>query len=401
MLYSPPQVILPDSVSVSIAILSVLVAVCAGQSSYGYYHSLINLPRKPVFPPLAHGIAYGPLQVFKRVREEVLQAIAQWFGFGQAVFDAKTLAAERRQQQLMARWHDLRAIALQQQEAIEDMHQQIQHLKGQLLQTEKLAGLGQLVAGVAHDIKNPLGFIQANAIFAEQYVEEIMMTLELAQTLPRTAPGQLTAQLNATDWSELRRELPETLAAIQVGVDQIQQITGTLTTYARSDGDHAPAELSALIDKALLILRHRLVSAGQPPIQITATCTALPLVTCAAGQINQVMVNIVANAIDALREAAVPQPTIHIHAHPLDAQWVRIAIADNGPGLPAGKQSQIYDPFFTTKPSGQGTGLGLAISRQIIADYHGGRLHNASSHCGTTFYIDLPVAPTATSAAAA
>ncbi|MGB3613788.1 MAG: HAMP domain-containing sensor histidine kinase [Elainellaceae cyanobacterium] len=398
MLYSTAQAVQHESFSFSIAILSLLVAIYTGYASYS------NFDWMPPSVP-ARGDRY-PLRRRRIIRRiapaasRLVTAIAQRFGL--RLIPVRELEAKRAQlQQALTRQAALATTAHLQQETLEVMKQRLQDTQAHLIQAEKLSGVGQLVAGVAHDINNPIGFIHGNLVFAEQHIQDLMALLALYQRCEPAScvhTAALQAKIDAINLPDIRQDLPELLASMHHGIDRIQGIVKSLTTYARVDSERVPTDIHSGINTTLLMLRHRLMYSvsNRVPITIKTAYGDLPTLTCAAGHINQVVMNILSNAIDALQESGPhPSPAIDIQTCQLDPDWVRITISDNGPGMPAAIQHKIYDPFFTTKAVGKGTGLGLAISRQIVVDGHGGRLHSRSSAAGTTFYIDLPVNPIA------
>lgn len=394
MLYSTVQATQPSSFDLSIAILSILVAIYTGYASYG------DLSWIPPFLP-THDVGYSLLRrkLTRRVKAAIFTLIAAIVQpFGLRLLPMQTLEAKQAQlQQALTRQATLTITAQMQQDALDAVKQRLQEKQAQLVQAEKLSGVGQLVAGVAHDINNPIGFIHGNLVFAEQHIQDLLALLALYQQCESESCAQgaaLQAKVDAINLPYIKQDLPELLASMHHGIDRIQGIAKSLTTYTRIDSDFAPADIHSGLDTTLLMLRHRLMysASNRTPIAIKTAYGDLPLVTCAAGQINQVTMNILSNAIDALQESCPqPLPAINIQTYQLDDNWVRITISDNGPGMPEAVQRRIYDPFFTTKAVGKGTGLGLAISRKIIVDDHGGRLHSCSSEAGTAFYIDLPV----------
>lgn len=282
---------------------------------------------------------------------------------------------------------------------------QLRQNQAQIVQSEKMASLGQLVAGVAHEINNPVSFIYGNLSHAVDYIHDLMNLLQLyRQHYPDPDP-QIQEEVEAIDLDFLTEDLPKLLLSIRVGAKRIQEIVLSLRTFSRID----EAEIKAVnihegIDSTLMILQHRLQAQGKrPDIEVVKEYGNLPLVECYAGQLNQVFVNVLVNAIDALDELSTTKdwawrsdehttPTITIRTSRVDADWVEIAIADNGTDIPEQIQQQIFDPFFTTKPVGKGTGMGMSISYQIVAEKHRGKLccHSTPGQ-GAEFVIQIPI----------
>ncbi len=291
--------------------------------------------------------------------------------------------------------------------------QTLQQTQSQLVQTEKMSSLGQLVAGVAHEINNPVSFIHGNLVHVADYAQSLMTVVEAyQQDQPQPSPN-LQAVLEAVDLDFLQQDLPKVLGSMQVGVDRIQQIVRSLQNFARHDQvDKKDVDLHEGIDNTLLILQHRLKAVGkQPAIQLVKDYGALPLVTCYPGPLNQVFMHLISNAIDAFEpapstsgpalepaESPLPllttdSPTITIATRWLDTAHVLICLTDNGMGIDETAQAHLFEPFFTTKPVGKGTGLGLAISYQIVVEQHHGDIQcHSQVGQGTTLTIKLPVA---------
>ena len=280
--------------------------------------------------------------------------------------------------------------------------QDLQQSQSQLIQTEKMSSLGQLVAGVAHEINNPVNFIYGNLDHISEYAGHLLRMLELYQR-DCNPSDEICDRAEEIDLEFIAEDLPRILASVKLGSDRIRQIVLSLRNFSRLD----QAEMKAVnihegIDSTLLILQHRLKTASHSPtIKIIKEYDVLPLVECYAGQLNQVFMNVLSNAIDALEiesESAsysdTGQITITTALGKLDAKVpsVVIRIADNGLGIPAEVLAQIFNPFFTTKPVGKGTGLGLSISYQIVTEKHGGVFKcDSQQGLGTQFYIEIPI----------
>jgi PAS domain S-box-containing protein len=299
-------------------------------------------------------------------------------------------------------------IKLQQQtEDLQITIQELQRTQMQLVQSEKMSSLGQLVAGVAHEINNPVNFIYANLNHANKYIEDLLNLVQYQRKYPN-APGEVEALAVDIDLDFLIDDLPKLLRSMKVGANRIKEIVASLRTFSRMDeAEMKEVDIHEGIDSTLMILEHRfkaksIFEAGteylSPAIEVIKEYGELPLVECYAGQLNQVFMNILANAIDALEQSFVngittSNPEIHIRTGIVAENQVIIYIVDNGPGVPEKIKQRLFDPFFTTKPVGKGTGMGLSISYQIITQRHGGSLECVSSPGGgsTSFAITIPL----------
>ena len=279
----------------------------------------------------------------------------------------------------------------------------LKQAQSQLIQTVKMSSLRQLVAGVAHEINNPINFIHGNLKPAAEYAQDLLDLLALyEQRLPHP-DEKLREKLAAVDLEFVAEDLPKLLSSMQGGTERIREIVRSLRTFSRIDeAEFKAVDLHAGIDSTLMILKHRLeANSGYSGIQIIKDYGQLPLVECYPGQLNQVFINLLTNAIDALEERDKGRSLQEILANPstitirtdlLDNLQVSIHIADNGPGMSEEARSQLFNPFFTTKPVGKGTGLGLSISYQIITERHSGKLACQSLlGQGTEFVIEIPI----------
>lgn len=287
--------------------------------------------------------------------------------------------------------------------------QELQQTQTQLIQTEKMSSLGQLVAGVAHEINNPVNFIYGNVNYASEYVRDLLSLLKLYQHHYPAPEAEVQAKAHAIDLEFLADDLPKMLSSMRIGADRIRQIVLSLRNFSRLDqAEKKPVDIHEGIDSTLLILQHRFrATSDSQIISVVKHYGELPLVECYAGQLNQVFMNILSNAIDALqlrneqllsegRPIELGQITITTQLLPepgdRGGSRVVIQIADNGPGMPETVRSRVFDPFFTTKPVGQGTGLGLSISYQVVVEKHGGVLKCISEPGqGTEFWIEIPI----------
>lgn len=282
---------------------------------------------------------------------------------------------------------------------------QLKQTQAQLVQTEKVSSLGQLVAGIAHEVNNPVGFIAVNLHHAEGYAKDLFEHLSLYQQQFPHPSAEIEAHSETIELEYLQEDLPKMLSSMKVGVDRIRDIMASLRTFLRLDeAEKKSVNIHEGIDSTLMILHHRLkANAGRSKIEIIKNYGELPLVECYAGQLNQVFMNLLSNAIDALdtgvgcqilpRDGASPPiPSIHICTKLIDSQQVAISIEDNGSGIPEEMQQRLFEPFFTTKSAGKGTGLGLSISHQIVTEKHGGMLQCFSfPGQGTRFVIQIPL----------
>ncbi|WP_414514549.1 sensor histidine kinase [Nostoc sp. PCC 9305] len=280
---------------------------------------------------------------------------------------------------------------------------ELQRTQAQVVQSEKMSSLGQLVAGIAHEINNPVNFIHGNLTHLDEYTENLLQMISLYQERYSSHDPEIQALAEEIDLEFLIEDLQKILPSMKMGTERIRNIVLSLRNFSRMDeAEFKRVDIHEGIESTLLILQHRLKDKpDRPAIEVIKDYGNLPQAECYPGQLNQVLMNILVNAIDALDEADIKRTSQQIQENPsqitirtsvVDSQSIEIAIADNAQGMPESVQSRIFDPFFTTKPVGKGTGMGMAISYQIITEKHGGKLLCFSSLGeGTNFIIQVPI----------
>ncbi|BDI16175.1 hypothetical protein ANSO36C_19770 [Nostoc cf. commune SO-36] len=280
---------------------------------------------------------------------------------------------------------------------------ELQSTQAQLIQTEKMSSLGQLVAGVAHEINNPVNFISGNIVHASEYTQHLLELIRLYQEEFPDSGEKIQEKVEEIDLEFMLDDLPKILKSMTMGSKRIQQIVLSLRTFSHLDeADMKEVNIHEGIDSTLLILQNRLKAKPEhPKIEIIKEYGELPLVECYAGQLNQVFMNVISNAIDALNMFNVQRSWQEIESNPskiiittklVNHNRVAVRIADNGSGMTQEVKNKLFDPFFTTKPVGQGTGLGLSISYQIVVQKHSGVLRCESEvGKGTEFWIEIPL----------
>ena len=339
---------------------------------------------------------------------------------GQAEKDNFALqASQQLLENKVAETYQVAEIAKQQAQQLESTIFQLQNAQAHLVQSEKMSSLGQLVAGVAHEINNPVNFIYGNLEPAQDYIKDLLQLVQLyAEAMP-DPPAEIIYHQQITEIEYLIDDLPKLISSIKVGAERIREIVLSLRNFSRLDEAEMKAvDIHSGIESTLMILQHRLKSKpNTSDVSVIKEYGVLPLVECFPGQLNQVLMNLIINAIDSLESRYMNNslesrytkniPDTFFQTNEPPFIWIRtqleetsnsgtkkilISISDNGVGIPEAIQGKIFDPFFTTKPIGKGTGLGLAICHSIIVEKHRGTIGcNSTLGQGTEFIIEIPV----------
>ncbi|MGL5508580.1 MAG: CBS domain-containing protein, partial [Microcoleaceae cyanobacterium] len=290
----------------------------------------------------------------------------------------------RKRERVEADLRESEALLKKQTQELQATLTKLQNTQSQLIQTEKMSSLGQMIAGIAHEINNPINFIYGNLSIAQNYLKDL---LELLKTYQRCYPepvAEVEAVAEDIDADFLLEDIVKVMNSMEMGTERIKQIILSMRNFSRMDDTSMKlANIHEGIDSTLLILQNRLKAHSMiPNIQVNKEYSKLPYVECFAGQLNQVFMNIIVNAIDALEEYCLRHtnflPAINISTAVEADHWAVITIADNGAGIESELIDSLFNPFFTTKPVGKGTGLGLSISYQIIVERHHGSLQCVS-----------------------
>jgi signal transduction histidine kinase len=291
-------------------------------------------------------------------------------------------------------------LARAQTQHLEETLRQLQRTQTKLIQSEKMSSLGQLVAGVAHEINNPVNFIYGNLSYTSEYTQNLLKMLQLYEQEYPQPPATILDAREDYEIDYLIEDLPNMISSMKAGADRIRDIVLSLRTFSRLDeAEMKQVDIHEGLESTLLILQNRLKNKpDRPPIHLIKEYGKLPLVECYPGQLNQVFMNLLTNAIDALEieinafDRTGKNPTITIRTEVTDNNCVAMRIVDNGPGISENVKRRLFDPFFSTKPIGKGTGLGLAISHSIVVEKHGGELTcNSVLGEGSEFAIEIPL----------
>jgi signal transduction histidine kinase len=347
--------------------------------------------------PALYYFLYQPLRIENRERELIEQELRQ-----------SAIQLRLQSEQLLNYSQDLELKVAERTQELSLKNNQLQELleklhttQVQMVQTEKMSSLGQLIAGIAHEINNPINFISGNITYIDSYARSLLDVVQTYQTHYPNPPQSLQAILDELELDFLYDDLGKLLQSMKIGTQRIRQIVLSLRNFSRLDeAEFKAVDLHEGIDNTLLILQHRLKAKPEnAAIEVVKDYGPLPLVECYPGQLNQVFMNLIANAIDALEEAHQRRQNrqtapgrIWISTQVVSNNRVQVVVADNGAGIPEAVRSRIFDPFFTTKPIGQGTGLGLSISYQIVAEKHQGSMEcDSAPGEGSKFVIEIPI----------
>lgn len=315
---------------------------------------------------------------------------------------AQTEIAERQKVEIALR--ESQAKLQEKNQQLKSTLKDLKQTQTQLIQSEKMVSLGQMVAGVAHEINNPISFIYGNLDYANQYVKTLFKLVQLYGSYYPNPPGEIQKELDENDLEFIVEDFPRLLNSMQSGAERIEKIVKSLRTFSRLDeSDMKSVDIHEGIESTLMLLQSRLKCPEKKlEIQVIKDYSELPLVECYAGQLNQVMMNLLCNAIDTLEEKDKHRSIEEISANPSTItirtylsqtaiQYVAISIADNGCGIPESIRKRVFDPFFTTKAVGQGTGLGLSVSHSIIERHHGKITCESEWEKGTNFIVEIPL----------
>jgi two-component system, NtrC family, sensor kinase len=314
---------------------------------------------------------------------------------------AQSLNGITQQLKKIMEWQQAETRLRERTQLLENTLVELWKTQAHLIQAEKMSSLGQLVAGISHEINNPVNFIQGNLHPAQTHVQDLLTLLDLYQTHVPNPPAPVQAFTHDIDLEFIREDVLKLLSSMRTGTHRIREVVQSLHNFSRLDeADIKVVDLHEGLENTLAVLGHRLTPPHGPKVQIIRDYGALPRVECCARSLNQVFMSIFSNALDAFEELAETQTAdtragrlnhIKIRTQVKDGQSVQIRIADNGPGIPESVRKRMFDPFFTTKSVGKGTGMGLAISYQIIVEHQGNLSCTSTPGQGTEFVIEIPV----------
>jgi two-component system, NtrC family, sensor kinase len=281
----------------------------------------------------------------------------------------------------------------QQAESLELTLRELKRTQAQLIHSEKMSSIGNLVAGVAHEINNPVNFIHANLIPATQYFQDVLDLIKIYQENFPDPPAKIKAQIDTINLDFLKKDLIKLLNSMRTGTVRIQEIVRSLRNFSRHDESELKrVDIHQGIDSTLMILQHRLKATPEyPEIVVIKDYAQLPAIECYSGQLNQVFMHLLNNAIDSVStQSRGEQGEIKVQTKLINSNRISIKISDNGLGIPQELQSKLFDPFFTTKAVGKGTGLGLFICHKIVVNQHGGNLYcHSTLGQGAEFVVEI------------
>jgi two-component system, NtrC family, sensor kinase len=342
------------------------------------------------------GFALGTLCVIDQVPRQMtieqinaLQALSRQV-MTQLEIRAKAVQLEREVQLR----EEAANLAIAKSQALEQALQQLQNTQASLVQSEKMSALGQLVAGIAHEINNPVSFIDGNLAFCRKYALELLQLVKLYQDRSPEQSPQIAEAIKQMDLDYLATDFPNLLNSMENGAHRIKEIVRSLRTFSRLDETGVKlVDIHENLDAILTIIESQFHPTFQrPAIQVIRHYGQIPLLNCYIKDLNQVFIQVLYNAIDALELGAEGEKPMVIIRTGIVGERVRISIADNGQGIPEATKARIFEPFYTTKPIGTGTGMGLAMSYQIVVEQHGGELYCVSEPGrGAEFVIEIPV----------
>jgi len=393
-----------QKLQVKVIVGSVVVSVAIAAILALYTTNLITYPLQ-VVTNVAQKITQESnfqLKVDVTTKDEVgilagsLNQLVEWVGdYTQELELARQTLEQRveeRTQELELARQTLEQRVEERTQELQKILQDLQETQGQLIQTEKMSSLGQMVAGIAHEINNPVSFIYGNIQHANDYVKDLLALVNLYQQQYPEPSYIIAEKIEDIDLAFISQDLSNLLSSMKMGAQRIREIVLSLRNFSRLDeAEMKEVNIHEGIDNTLLILNHKLTS----DITVIKNYHNLPLIECYPAQINQVFMNVISNAIDALLEQNNNKDKqIIIETHKVHDNCIKISIKDNGHGIPLAIQPKLFDPFFTTKPVGKGTGLGLSICYQIV-EKHQGKIEVISEvGQGTEFAIALPIKKT-------